>query len=115
MKTSSKLLSTSLLVLTTMLCAASAFDPDSVEQRAAKPDYEGSDIVRFTKYMYSVLGDKSAEELARDFKEDYDALNTDGKLGVTLSALYEMRMEDLLVSVRHSKKMREVIDILETL
>jgi hypothetical protein len=98
-----------------LLLAALALGQSDIENRTAQSDYEGNSIVRFSKYMYSVLGTKSAEELAYDFKEEYDTLNTDGQLGTTLNALYEMRMEDLLISVRHSKKMKEVLAVLETL
>ena len=77
-----------------------------------QPGYEGRDIVRFSKHMYSVLGTKDKVELAKDFRGEYDALNKDGKLGLTLDALFEMRLEDIMISARHVKKMREVLNIL---
>ena len=103
------------LILITLLATVAMSQANNVEDLTSQPDYEGNDVVRFSKYMYSVLGTKSAEELAYDFKNQYDTLNTDGKLGTTLNALYEMRMEDLIISVRHSKKMKEVLSVLEAL
>ena len=84
----------------------------AMEEMAMQPGYEGRDIVRFSKHMYSVLGTKDQVELAKDFRVEYDALNKDGKLGLTLDALFEMRLEDIMISARHVKKMREVLNIL---
>ena len=72
-----------------------------------------SDIVSFTKRVYSALGSKTEAELVEDFKGEYETLNYDGSLGETLDSLYEMRLEDLQISVRHAKKMRDLLDILE--
>jgi hypothetical protein len=71
------------------------------------------DIVQFSRRLYSSLGTKKAADLAHDFQPEYDALNADGKLGETLGALAEMRIEDLTVSVRRAKKMRRVVALLE--
>ena len=68
--------------------------------------------MHFTKKLYSVLGTKKASDLAHDFRSEYDALNVDGKLGGTLEALYEMRLEDLMMSVKHAKKMKKVLTLL---
>lgn len=72
-----------------------------------------SDIVGLSKRIYASLGSKSAADLAQDFKGEYETLNVDGLLGPKLDALYEMRLEDLQLSVRHAKKMRDLLDVLE--
>jgi hypothetical protein len=73
-------------------------------------------VTAFLRKVHAAASDGTdSEDLARAFKKEYDALNTDGRLGVTLNALYEMRLEDLLLSVRRTRKMREVLTILETL
>jgi hypothetical protein len=71
------------------------------------------DIVGFTKRMYSALGTKTPVEVASDMKEEYDGFNQDGLLGEKLNSLYEMRLEDLHISVGHVGKMRELLDILQ--
>jgi hypothetical protein len=72
------------------------------------------DVVGFTKRIYNALGTKNPSDLAIDFKEEYANLNNiDGALGEKLNGLYEMRMEDLQISVRHARKMRYFLDILE--
>jgi hypothetical protein len=72
-----------------------------------------SDIVGLTKRIYASLGSKEAVDLAQDFKGEYETLNVDGALANKLDALYEMRLEDLQLSVRHAKKMRDLLDVLE--
>jgi hypothetical protein len=80
------------------------------------PSVHTGAVTAFLRNVYTASSDGTdSEDLAHAFKKDYDALNTDGRLGVTLNALYEMRLEDLLLSVRHTRKMREVLTILETL
>ena len=108
-----------MLCFTSTMCTRSGTStpPDTtetmaIEEVAMQPGYEGRDIVRFSKHMYSVLGTKDQVELAKDFRGEYDALNKDGKLGLTLDALLEMRLEDIMISARHVKKMREVLNIL---
>ncbi len=72
-----------------------------------------SDIVSFTKRIYSALGNKKPIDLADDFKGEYATLNSDGLLGEKLGTLQEMRLIDLQLSVRHARKMRDLLDILD--
>ena len=72
--------------------------------------FKGTNAVKFFKNILSVLGTKEAEELAKDLKSDFKALDVDGKLGDTLISLFELRLEDLLTTVEHYKKMRTVLD-----
>ena len=83
-----------------------------VSAQETTPPPAGSDSVSFSRRLYSILGTKGAEEIANDNREEFDRLNVGGTLGYTLTALFEMRLEDLLISVRHARKMKEVIDLL---
>ena len=93
-----------LIVLAALLCISHA---------VCQEGQSNSDIVSFTKRVYSALGSKTEAELVEDFKGEYETLNYDGSLGEILDSLYEMRLEDLQISVRHAKKMRDLLDILE--
>jgi hypothetical protein len=76
---------------------------------------KNENVVDFTKRIYSSLGTKSIADLAIDFKNDFEVLNEDNnKLGEELNSLYEMRLDDLKRSVLHAKKMRDLLDILES-
>lgn len=72
-----------------------------------------SDVVGLSKRIYASVGSKAPVDLAKDFKGEYETLNVDGTLGPKLDALYEMRLDDLQRSVRHAKKMRDLLDVLE--
>ena len=69
-------------------------------------------VISLTKKIYASLDSKSANDLAGDLGGEYNELNMDGTLGGTLSALNEMRLEDLQQSVRHAKKMSELLNAL---
>ena len=85
-----------------------------VEQPHASPAHpSNSDIVDFTKRIYSSLGGKSVADLATDFKVEFETLNSDGSLGETLSSLSAMRLDDLQRSIRHAKKMRDLLNLLD--
>jgi hypothetical protein len=85
-----------------------------VEQPPASPVHpSNSDIVDFSKRIYSALGSKSVGDLATDFKVEFETLNSDGLLGETLSSLSAMRLDDLQRSVRHAKKMRDLLNLLD--
>jgi hypothetical protein len=71
------------------------------------------DVVSFTERIYSALGTKKTAELAVDFKGEYATLNWDGSLSEKLGALQEMRLQDLQLSVRHARKMRDLLDLLD--
>ena len=63
--------------------------------------------------MYAGLGTKDVAELAEEFKSEFDTMNTDGQLGKTLHALFEMRLEDITMSMQHVKKMKTVLHLLQ--
>ena len=71
------------------------------------------DVVRFSKKMYSTLGSGTAPEVAKRFQPEYNRLNTNGTLGQTLGALFEMRIRDLKISIKHAKKMKKVLDLMQ--
>ena len=71
-------------------------------------------VVRFSKKMYSAQGADSEPQLAKRFQPEYNRLNANGTLGQTLGALFEMRLRDLKISIKHAKKMREVLDIMRS-
>jgi hypothetical protein len=77
------------------------------------PRLDPDDVVRFTKNLYKELGDHwgNATAISDKYRDKFQNLNasTDGQLGETLSALFEIRMLDLQASVRHARKMRSVI------
>jgi hypothetical protein len=70
------------------------------------------DVVGLSKQIYSSLASGDAAEIAERFRPAFDGLNHDNKLGDTLSILYDMRLMDLQASVKHARKMKEVITIL---
>jgi hypothetical protein len=77
-----------------------------------------SKIVRFSKKIYSSLGPFhgrpwNATAWAEGFKGEYDKLNTDGTLGSSLKALYDMRTQDLQVSLLHTRNMLQVLYVLD--
>ena len=77
------------------------------------PRLDPNDVVRFTKNLYKELGDHwgNTTAISDKYRDQFQNLNasTDGQLGETLSALFEIRMLDLQASVRHARKMRSVI------
>ena len=77
------------------------------------PRLDPDDVVRFTKNLYKELGDHwgNTTAISDKYRDQFQNLNasTDGQLGETLSALFEIRMLDLQASVRHARKMRSVI------
>jgi hypothetical protein len=88
-------------------------DTDITEGSTPFSGDDNHDIMRFSKRMYSVLGTDDAANLAVKFKSEYKMLNADGTLGSVLGALYDMRMDDLLVSVERVRKMRELLETLD--
>ena len=74
-----------------------------------------SDIINFTKRLYSALGKTIVvNDVVVNFKGEYETLNYDGKLADKLSALYDMRLEDLEISVQHAKKMKDLLAALSS-
>jgi len=71
---------------------------------------ESNDTVHYFKHIISVLDTKEAQELAEDLREEFNLLNSDGTLGLALHALFELRLEDLLTSVKQHKKLKTVLD-----
>ena len=87
---------------------------DDEEGYAPSIENNAGTVIPFLRKLYLASDSRDAEDLAYEFKKEYDALNTDGRLGITLNAVYEMRLEDLLSAVRYTRKVREVLTILET-
>lgn len=73
-----------------------------------------SGAIVFSKRLYSSLASENATALAERFRPDFDSLNFGGALAETLDIIYDMRLQDLQTSVRHARKMRDVIDLLAT-
>jgi hypothetical protein len=71
-----------------------------------------SDMVDFSKRIYRAMGRHNATLVVNEFKSQFDELNgkTDGELGKTLGAVFEVRLLELQQSVRHAKAMLEVIN-----
>jgi hypothetical protein len=83
-----------------------------LEQPLHGPTHE-ADVVRFSNELYSQLGTKSPEVIAKKHRAAYAALNTDGNLGVALTALYELRALDLQFSLARVEAMQMVLALLE--
>jgi len=82
--------------------------------RASQPIVNKQDaILQFTKRIYKDLGNNmgNVTRTTDKFKEEYDDLEnvTDGRLGPALSSLLEMRMLDLQASIRHARRMHQVV------
>ena len=69
-----------------------------------------SDVVNLQKNIYSVLSQYEIPEIVSRFRPEFERLDVDGSLVVTLDALYEMRLMDMRLSVQRAKKMRGVLD-----
>lgn len=79
--------------------------------------YHTDDIVRFSKRINSVLKTnptKDAANLAVEFKKEFRNINVDGTMGSMLGALYDMRLEDLLISVERVRKMKALLETLDS-
>jgi hypothetical protein len=73
-------------------------------------------VLEFSKRLYTEIGHSHNETLSSDLANDYAELNslTDGALGGTLTALFELRLLDLQYSVRHARAILDKIpDFLE--
>lgn len=86
-------------------------DQDDWTTEAAPPP---TNVIHFSKSLYSSLAAENATTLAQHFRPAFDSLNQDGRLADTLNILYDMRLMDLQTSVRHARKMKEIIDMLAT-
>ena len=71
-----------------------------------------STIVGFSKHLYSSLATENVTTITEHFRPAFKTLNQDGMLGDTLSIIYDMRITDLQTSIKHARKMKEIIDIL---
>ena len=69
-------------------------------------------IVGFYKRLYSSMATENVTALVEHFRPTFDSLNQDGMLGDTLNIIYDMRLNDLQTSIRHARKMKEVVDLL---
>ena len=68
------------------------------------------DVVKFSKKMYSAVG--SDADIAKKFQPEYNQFN--GTLGQTLDALFEMRIRDLKLSIKHAKQVHKVLEIMQS-
>jgi hypothetical protein len=85
--------------------------PPSVSQQAVnKQDL----ILQFTKKLYKDLGNNlgNVTRTTDKFQGEYDELDTmtDGRLGPALTSLLEIRMLDLQASIRHARRMHQVLN-----
>lgn len=85
---------------------------ENLEDWASKGITLPSKAVDFSKHIHSSLATGNATALAEHLRPTFDDLNQDGTLADTLNILYDMRLMELQNSVRHARKMREIIDIL---
>lgn len=73
----------------------------------------GVEVVQFAKSIYSALGSNKGDvnQTVQTFRDRFQELNatTDGQLPEALAGLYEIRLLDLQSSIRHAKKMMEVV------
>lgn len=71
-------------------------------------------ILQFTKKLYKDLGNNMGNitRTTDKFQEEYDELDTitDGRLGPALTSLLEIRMLDLQASIRHARRMHQVLN-----
>lgn len=70
------------------------------------------DMIDLSKRIYSAMGKQNTTLVVNEFKPQFDDLNqrSEGELGKTLGAAFEVRLLDLQQSVRHAKAMLEVIN-----
>jgi hypothetical protein len=83
---------------------------------SANTHAKNRNIVQFSKKMYSYLGvvkPWNATFIADHFRPEFDRINADGTVGSALMALYDMRMQDLQTSVKHTRRMQEVLSALD--
>jgi hypothetical protein len=103
-----------LLVLSTALFVDGGLAPSFKLTNPQAPKLDPDDVVRFTKTLYKELGNNwgNTTGVTDKFRDRFRDLNetTDGQLGQTLAALFEIRMLDLQASVRHARKMRSVVE-----
>jgi hypothetical protein len=73
--------------------------------------YEPMSVAQLARGMYKELGDTHGNitSTAAMYQPDYDAINYDGRLGDTLSTLFEIRLLELKTSIQHAKRMLKVI------
>ena len=74
-----------------------------------------SQVVDFSKRMYKELGGKNSGNItltSEDFQAEFDQINvlSHGELAKSLSSLFEIRMLDLQLSIRHARKLRDAVD-----
>jgi hypothetical protein len=71
-------------------------------------------ILQFTKKLYKDIGNNfgNVTRTTDKFQDEYDELDniTDGRLGPALTSLLEIRMLDLQASIRHARRMHQVLN-----
>jgi hypothetical protein len=86
----------------------------TLEHVLTTPAPSGHDIVQFSKLLYSELGSSDVNKLAKDVKQEYAALDVNHELHDTLSALYETLLVDIDSSERYAKKMKTLLELLDS-
>ena len=89
-------------------------EPPSL-QRMHSTREKQEELLRFTKTMYSALSGRNLPELAAEFRDQYNRLQEeDTEVATMLNSLSDMRLHDLQISVRHAKRMQELLLLLST-
>jgi hypothetical protein len=88
--------------------------PEYTDTEIRTTSQAGSDMAQFSKRVYTAIGSKDTETLAEEFKTEYRLINRDGIIGSVLGALYDMRIDDLMIALEREKKMRELLEILDS-
>lgn len=70
------------------------------------------EMLMFSKRIYSETVGKNVTDVVNEFQIDFDHLNkqTEGNFGQALGYMFEIRLSDLMQSVRHAKAMLGVVD-----
>ena len=70
-----------------------------------------SQVLEFSRRLYTESGHGHNETLSPELARDFAELNTltDGALGGTLTSLFELRLLDLQLSVRHARAILDKI------
>jgi hypothetical protein len=108
---------TAILLMLSLTClsqpAQAGLAPSLKGHPQAAKHLDPDEVVRFTKSLYKDLGNSwnNATAVADKYRDKFLALNatTEGQITQTLGTLFEIRMLDLQASVRHARRMREVI------
>lgn len=76
------------------------------------PAVSREELLGFSKRVYKEAWRANATLVTADFQKEFDILNesTDGNLGKTLTAVFELRLIELQYSVRHARAMLDMVN-----